>query len=280
MPKALRFRTQSQNSRTGFTLIELLVVIAIIAILAAMLLPALSKAKAKATGIACMGNLRQMSLAWIMYAEDNTDRIPPNNINSTDYDRTWVRGWLDYARAVPDNTNTVFLMRSHLWPYHQNLEIWRCPADRSQSRHGGRLIPRVRSISMNNWLNADAPWQGQDQYRVYRKLSDMTDPSPSGVWVLLDEREDRINNGFFVVSMAGFNPTNPSDYQMVDMPASYHNGCAGVTFADGHAVIKKWLDPRTTPPVKSGVNLPLRANQPNNPDVLWLQERSTGRKTL
>jgi prepilin-type processing-associated H-X9-DG protein len=104
----------------------------------------------------------------------------------------------------------------------------------------------------------------------------MTQPSPTGIWVLVDEREDRINNGFFVVSMAGFSPSNPSAYQMVDMPASYHNGAAGVTFADGHAVIKKWLDPRTKPPVQRGRNLPLTAGSPGNVDVHWLQQRSTG----
>jgi prepilin-type N-terminal cleavage/methylation domain-containing protein/prepilin-type processing-associated H-X9-DG protein len=261
---------------TGFTLIELLVVIAIIAILAAMLLPALAKAKTKAQGIECLGNLRQMSLAWMMYADDNLDRIPPNNVNANDYSQTWVRGWMDYGSPAPDNTNTVYLMRSHLWPYHGAFGIWRCPADRSMSRHGGRLIPRVRSISMNNWLNADSPWQGQNQYRVFRKISDMTQPSPTGIWVLIDEREDRINNGFFVVSMAGFSPSNPSAYQMVDMPASYHNGAGGVTFADGHAEIKKWFDARTKPPVQRGRNLPLTASSAGNPDVRWLQERSTG----
>jgi len=269
-------RSILKPNRRGFTLIELLVVIAIIAILAGLLLPALGKAKAKAQGIACLGNLRQMSFAWLLYAEDHSDRIPPNNLNAADYDRSWVRGWMDYATSVSDNTNTVYLMRSHLWPYHNALEIWRCPVDKSKSRHGGRLLPRVRSISMNNWLNADSAWQGQNEYRVFRKLSDMTQPSPTGIWVLVDEREDRINNGFFVVSMAGFNPSTPSAYQMVDMPASYHNGSGGVTFADGHAVIRKWLDPRTKPPVQPGRNLPLTAGSPGNPDVLWLQERSTG----
>lgn len=272
-----RIRPSVRGSTEGFTLIELLVVIAIIAVLAGLLLPALAKAKVKAQGIACLSNLRQMSFAWLLYADDNSDRIPPNNINSTDYARTWVRGWMDYARSVPDNTNTVYLMRSHLWPYHGTLGIWRCPADKSMSLHDGRLLPRVRSISMNNWLNADAPWRGQGQYRVYHKISDMIEPAPVGIWVLVDEREDRINNGFFVVSMEGFSPSNPSAYQMVDIPASYHNGAGGVTFADGHAVIKKWMDPRTRPPVKKGRNLPLTASSPHNVDVLWLQERSTGR---
>jgi prepilin-type N-terminal cleavage/methylation domain-containing protein len=270
------FQRKEVRCTAGFTLIELLVVIAIIAILASLLLPTLVKAKAKAQGIQCLNHLRQMGLSWIMYADDNADRIPPNNLNATDPTRTWVRGWLDYATPVPDNTNTVYLMTSHLWPYHKSLGIWRCPADKSMSRHGGRLLPRVRSIAMNNWLNSDAPWEGQAQYRVFRKTSDMTQPAPAGVWVLIDEREDRINNGFFVVSMSGFDPRNLSAIQMIDMPASYHNGAGGLTFADGHSEIKRWLDPRTKPPIRPGRNLPLTAGSPGNRDVIWLQERSTG----
>ena len=144
------------------------------------------------------------------------------------------------------------------------------------SRHGGRLLPRVRSIAMNNWLNSEGPWQGQNQFKVFRKTSDMTQPSPVGIWVVIDEREDRINNGFFVVSMSGFSPRNPGSLEMVDMPASYHNGAGGLSFADGHSEVHRWLDPRTRPPVRPGRNLPLTAGSANNRDVLWLQERSTG----
>jgi prepilin-type N-terminal cleavage/methylation domain-containing protein/prepilin-type processing-associated H-X9-DG protein len=265
-----------KHERAGFTLIELLVVIAIIAILAGLLLPVLAKARTKAQGIQCLNNLNQLSLSWIMYADDNADKIPPNNINATDYAKTWVRGWLDYATPVPDNTNIVYLMRSHLWPYHQTLATWRCPADKSMSRHGGSLYPRVRSVSMNCWLNAEAAWEGLNQYKVMRKISEMTEPSPTGIWVLTDEREDRINNGFFVVDMRGFNPRSLNSLQLADIPASYHNGAGGVTFADGHSEIHHWLDPRTKPPVHPGRNLPLTAGSPNNRDVVWLQERSTG----
>ena len=279
-------RSQSSNNNAphparsacsaAFTLIELLVVVAIIASLAAMLLPSLAKAKTKAHGIQCLNNLNQMSLSWIMYADDNADRIPPNNIMAAEPWRTWVRGWLDNQNPTPDNTNTAYLMTSHLWPYHKALGIWRCPADRSTSRHGGKLLPRVRSISMNNWLNSDGAWDGQNQFKVFRRLSDMTDPAPTRIWVVIDEREDRINNGFFVVDMRGVKPRSPGSVRLIDCPASYHNGAGGLTFADGHAEIKKWLDPRTKPAIRKRANLPLIAASPNNVDVIWLQERSTG----
>ena len=179
----------SVNRKTnGFTLIELLVVIAIIAILAGMLLPALAKAKAKATGISCMNNLRQVSFSWTMYTDDNDDKLVPNAIYSTRFN-SWVQGWLNYAQSVPDNTNTVYLMQSHLWPYHRSLGIWKCPADMSTSRHGGKQLPRVRSISMNGFLNPPSLRQWQAGYRPIRKLSDAAGKPLSELYVVLDQRE-------------------------------------------------------------------------------------------
>lgn len=140
----------------GFTLIELLVVIAIIAILASLLLPALAKAKTKAHGIMCMNNNHQLALSWTMYTLDNDEKVPPNSGNDQSgfdgkiYRNTWCAGWLDLPTAS-DNTNTLFLMRSHLWEYHKSLPIWRCPADTSID--GRTKLARVRSMSMNNWLN-------------------------------------------------------------------------------------------------------------------------------
>jgi prepilin-type N-terminal cleavage/methylation domain-containing protein/prepilin-type processing-associated H-X9-DG protein len=275
MNQPVPFRTKASSLHAGFTLIELLVVIAIIAILAGLFLPALSRAKGQAQGIVCAGNLRQMGLSWLLYADDNGDRIPPNEHGVYG---TWVRGTLDNATARPDNTNTLNLMNSHLWPYHSTLAIWRCPSDKSTSRHDNQNVPRVRSISMNSHLNSrNNSWDHDDKYlfKIFRRVGDMTVRGPAGIFVVLDEREDRINNGYFGVEMSGFEPRLPAILRLVDYPASYHNGAGNLAFADGHLERKRWLDKRTVPPLLKAKNLITVASSPSNPDVIWLQERST-----
>ena len=284
-----------REDHAGFTLIELLVVVAIIAILAALLLPALSKAKIKTQGIQCMGNNRQMMLAWRLYADDNADIIAGNGDVPFrgGISPNWTGGsWLTQENpADPNNWNhELYTKKSPLWPYCGNsVGIWMCPADRAYGINNlGQKVPRIRSLSMNSWVGGygatmpalpEFPAAGGAGWKAYRMMRDFLDPGPSRTFVLLDEREDSINDGFFVVDMTGY-PDQPGQWLRVDFPASYHNRAAGFSFADGHAEIHHWQDGRTMPNVQRQdldlMDMSKRSlDGRNNPDIGWLQDRST-----
>ncbi len=267
-------RSRSPRESRGFTLIELLVVIAIIAILAGMLLPALAKAKTKAQGILCMSNGKQMALSYNLFCGDNNDVLPGDLDGVTGYpetNKTWCVGWLDNTTFRQDNTNQIYLMNSQLGKYAGAVGVYRCPADKALSK-GKTGVPRVRSISMNGYLGErGGPYTGG--YAQFKKLSEIQKSSQT--WVFVDEREDGINDGWFAVNMDGYDPIKPASYTIVDFPASYHNGACGFSFIDGHSEIRKWIDHRTKPPVKFGAPLSLGQPSPNNPDVAWLQDRTS-----
>jgi len=267
------------TQRRGFTLIELLVVIAIIAVLASLLLPALSRAKAAGQGIQALNNLRQLGLAWIMYADDNGGRLARNHDGTqaglSAGTVSWVGGWLDFEPNL-DNVNTGLLVDNEryphaalLGPYVKNPAVFRDPADKSQVTIFNRLFNRVRSMSMNGYMGGSRVWPGNDAYRLYSTIDQIIAPQPAKAWVLITEREDSINDGWFGVDMIA---------NQVDYPASYHNNAGALVFADGHSEIKRWLDPRTMPVLKRGEYLPLDVPMPNNPDLEWLRERTTALK--
>jgi prepilin-type N-terminal cleavage/methylation domain-containing protein/prepilin-type processing-associated H-X9-DG protein len=275
------------RSRDGFTLIELLVVIAIIAILAAMLLPALTAAKTRAQSIQCMGNGRQLTLAWKMYANDDGGTFPVNEAGLTMVDQppfnSWVAGWLDYS-GRQDDTNTDYLVNptyAKLADYMgRTAAAYKCPAD--MSMNGGNTgIPRVRSVSMNSAvgtdtsptaLAADSNWIDWPTFRVFEKESQVVLPGPSDLWVFVDESPDSINDGSFAVVM----PRTAQATQWTDIPTKYHgNGC-GFSFADGHSEIHKWLNPGSIlTPTYTTTASKTQPIQPNNPDIMWVAKHTT-----
>ncbi|MDB6065326.1 MAG: hypothetical protein JWR26_1534 [Pedosphaera sp.] len=243
----------------GFTLIELLVVIAIIAILAGLLLPALAKAKDKAKAVQCLNNSKQVMVAWIMYAGDNGDKLPPNHNNFVI--GSWVDGRLDWA-PVPANTRVSDLANSLLAPYlAKNIAVWHCPSDTSAAPGQG---PRIRSISMNSQIGSGDQGPG---INTFTHPSDFHNSSMT--MVIWDEHPDSINDSFFV----GPN-LNGSSWN--DVPASYHNRSGSFAFADGHSEIHKWLSASTAKPITKttqGTGWPVPIPAGDNKDENWVALR-------
>ncbi len=265
----------STPTKAGFTRTELFLAIAIIAALAVILVPTLGKSKTRTQGAGGLDNLRQLQLGWLLYSSDNDDKLVRSGgmdqIVTVPNDPTgqpggsksqWVLGTTD---SLPAATNILLFQRGLLYPYINNYRAYKCPAD-------PKILDArstVRSVSMNCWMNPIRDWNtikgyGQTSaFRVFKKQREITIPPPAKCWVLIDENPVSINDGWFVCD-----PNQQTTWG--DIPASYHDGAGGLSFADGHSEIRRWRD-RNLLNLKT---LPAPRDA-GSTDLLWLEERTT-----
>ena len=255
-----------QHYHRGFTLVEVLVVIAIIALLVALLLPALANSKAESQRIACASNIKQLSLAWQLYADDHNDVLVNNHgINETLLLReNWVNNMQDWLSSE-GNTNLALLRNGKLSPYLGDATaVFKCPSDHSIAENG----PRIRSVSMNSLVGDPGELTNKfnPQFAQFFHSADI--PNPSGIYVFLDEHPGTINDGFFM--------NRWEDYIWGNLPGSNHKGAANLSFADGHIETHRWVVGETKPTVQQGAGGTFPVTDPT--DFNWLKERTSVRK--
>jgi prepilin-type N-terminal cleavage/methylation domain-containing protein len=262
---------RNHTKRSAFTLIELLVVIAIIAILAALLLPALTKAKQKAYAIQCMGNNRQLMLTWQLYAGDNNQLLPSAGAGDSGslYDVTdgrliWMAGYMNpSAPSTLANYDTNNLTTGPLWSYAKTLAIYRCPADKAQYHFGVLNYQLIRNISMNT-IFAGADTSANPPWHLYKKLTQII--KPANTFVFVEEGPTSINDGAFAVDCN-------NSALIVDSPAAYHPGSTAFAFSDGHSEIHHWLG--QTFRTCTGHSTPITSSPMDVSDMAWLVQNTS-----
>ena len=265
----------------AFTLVELLVVIGVIAILASILLPTLVRAKSSAWATVCLNNTKQLALAWLLYSDEHDDRLPYNlggdalgKAQARNNPLNWVNGVLSWELDA-DNTNTLLITQSSLAPYcSSNVRTYKCPSDRvlSDIQKSAGWPERTRSYSMNAMVGdaGEASRGGVNknnpEYVQFFQLADV--PDPATIFVFIDEHPDSIDDGYFL--------NNGDDLEWVSLPASYHNGAANISFADGHSERHRWSNGTTTPQAApDAAGLPFSVPADKRIDFDWLTERTS-----
>ncbi len=259
------------RARRAFTLLELLALMALLSLGFMLLVPALARTGPDTRAARCQNNLKQLTVAWTLYAADHTDALAINNFGNTVPDSTgWITGWLDWTTST-QNTNTLLVADERyakMAPYfRRDARLFKCPAENYTIF--GRA--RVRSISMDASVGPGSTTSKEEHFPgffVTVKMTDFITPSPARVWVLADEQADSINDGCLLNDPM----LSPAQYRWVDLPASYHSGGCMFSFADAHVELKRWTDPRTLVPVRmGGFSMP---SCPNSPDYAWLKDRT------
>ena len=254
---------------SAFTLIELLVVITIIAILAALLLPVLSKAKIAAKKAPCMSNQRQLATTWVMYANDNNDQLVANGISDASVaKKLWVQGAFTHTL---DNTNSALMLDPNFAlfaNYLHTIRVYVCPTDRATVKIGNQLYDKIRSYSLNNYLGWTGDWDRRlsTSYKVFQKFSEVGRKMPDGVFTFMDVNPDSICWPFFGVKM------DIDSY--FNFPNSSHNRGGVISFADAHVEYHRWRDPRTIAAWSTDYHAHDDPS-PSNQDLNWIRVRTT-----
>jgi prepilin-type N-terminal cleavage/methylation domain-containing protein/prepilin-type processing-associated H-X9-DG protein len=260
----------ARTKSSAFTLVELLVVIAVIAILAAMLLPALAKAKLAAKRVQCTNNEKQLAAVWVMYATDNADALAANGMH--DPPDTTLKFWVQGAfYNVTDNTNVAYIVdpRYALFAnYVRTTQLYVCPTDRSTVSVNSRPYPRIRSYSLNPYLGWNGPWDSRlsFSYSIFEKYSLLSSRMPTGAFTFIDVNPDSICWPYFGVYM--------DRDSFFNFPNASHNRGGVISFADGHVEYHRWQDQRTIAAYSSDYHRHDDAS-PNNLDLAWLRLRTT-----